>query len=65
MKKDDIEETLAACLEMVDDKLPLIGPIMDLPIVNDIEHEVIKIVVDLVWDLEVTAPDFATCFCSA
>lgn len=51
--KEDLEKSLLACVEMVDDKVPFIGPIMDLPIVNELEQVAVKMIVDYICDSEI------------
>jgi hypothetical protein len=48
--RDQIKQALQEIVEMFDDKIPYIGMIMDIPIVDKIEKETINKVVDVLFD---------------
>lgn len=45
-----LKQTLVALVEMLDDKIPVVGPFMDLPLVDAIESQLVVLVVDHVCD---------------
>ena len=48
MSSDVIAEVCLACIEAVDDKIPIIGPLMDMECVDKVEKELVKRVVDII-----------------
>jgi hypothetical protein len=53
--KELLKELLVDALEMVDDKIG--GPVMDLPIVDEIEKNIVHVVVDVLWSLATKETD--------
>lgn len=51
-QKQDVVNCLYAVVEMLDDQIPIVGKVLDLPIVNGIEHKVVEAFVDAVWDAQ-------------
>lgn len=48
--KDTLKKGIMAVLEIVDDKIPFVGPIMDIPIIDKLEEELVGCMVDMVCD---------------
>jgi hypothetical protein len=51
-EKEDLKIQVEALVEALDDMIPVVGKLMDLPFVNEIEKRIIENVVDYVWDAE-------------
>lgn len=47
-KKKLFEEVIIDLIELIDDKIG--GPIMDHPIIDDLERRMIHLLVDVLWD---------------
>lgn len=52
--KKAAKETIIAALEIIDSKIPVIGPFMDMPFIDRLEQDLVGVVVDSVWDADYT-----------
>jgi len=52
---ESVKQTLRCVIELVDDKLPVVGPLMDLPIVDELEEALVNRLVDAM--LQVSADE--------
>ena len=48
MDDKTIREAIYFAIEIIDDKVPMIGPILDLPFVDEIEKKAVDTIVDTV-----------------
>lgn len=50
LAKAAAKDTLAQLLEVLDNKLPIVGNIMDLPMIDALERQLVDAVVDAAWE---------------
>lgn len=55
--KDEIKDTVTEVVEVFDNMIPVVGPYMDLPIVDKMEAFVISHVIDAIYDLNFREED--------
>ena len=46
-RKNQFKEILVEIVELIDDKIG--GPVMDLPIIDKLEKEIVEAIVDMIW----------------
>lgn len=50
--REQVKEAIICALETLDDRIPFIGPFMDIPCVDKVERDVISRIVDYLCDCE-------------
>lgn len=58
--KEEFKETVTEVVEVMDNMIPVVGPYMDLPIVDKMEAYLISYIVDAIYDLNFREEDEAT-----
>lgn len=48
--REIVKEAIICAIETVDDRIPVIGPLMDLPCVDRVERDMVTMFVDWVFD---------------
>jgi hypothetical protein len=57
MDKQWLKDQITKVIEMFDDQIPIVGKAMDLPIVDEIEKEIVNQVVDYMWSANIKDND--------
>lgn len=52
-RKQWYKNQLDAIVEVIDDMIPVVGKVMDLPVVDEIEQKIVDVVIDYVWDFNI------------
>lgn len=65
--KEQVKEAIVYAIEIIDDHLPVVGSIMDLPAIDRAERAIIGGLIDALWDWDFTMNvcEDASMLCSA
>lgn len=61
-RKQWYKTQIDAIIEVIDDMIPVVGKLMDLPVVDKIEQKVIDTLVDVAWEINFNDIDEHTSF---
>lgn len=50
--REIVKEALVCALETVDDKIPIVGPFMDIPCIDKMERDLVSMIVDYLCDYQ-------------
>lgn len=51
VSKEWYKKNIYNILEVLDDNIPVVGRLMDLPIIDEIEQKIVDKIIDVVWDM--------------
>jgi hypothetical protein len=62
-QKQGYKHKIYAIVEMLDDMIPVVGKLMDIPVVDALEQKLVDALVDTVFNIKFTAADCEKIMC--